>query len=46
VSAEENSRLALAIDRLFIESEPVAGPRPMPALARRSSRDRVRLIRS
>ena len=45
VGAEEYSRLALAIDRLLIENEPVADMRPLPVRARRSSRNRLRLIR-
>ena len=44
VGAEEYSRLALAIDRLFIENAAAAGVRPLPARARRSSRDTVRLV--
>ena len=44
VGAEEYSRLALAVDRLFIENAAGAGLRPLPARARRSARDRVRLV--
>jgi hypothetical protein len=44
VDAGEYSLLALAIDRLFIEHDLVAGVRPLPARARRSSRDTVRLV--
>ena len=45
VAAEEYSRLALAVDRLFIESARDAGARPLPARARRSSQRAVRLVR-
>jgi hypothetical protein len=44
VAAEEYSRLALAIDRMFIENEAVAGAGRLAARARRSSRDMVRLV--
>jgi hypothetical protein len=45
VAAPEYSRLAQAIDRLFIEDAAGAGVRPLPARARRSPRDWVRLVR-
>ena len=41
VDAGEYSQLALAIDRLFIENDLVAGVRGFPARASRSSRDTV-----
>jgi len=44
VAAEEYSRLALAVDRMFIENAAGAGARPLPARARRSSRATVRLV--
>jgi hypothetical protein len=44
VGAEKYSRLAPAIDRLLIESAEDAGAQPLPARARRSSRDRVQLV--
>ena len=46
VDAGEYSRLALAVDRMFIENEAVAGARPVPAQAPRCSRDTVRLVRA
>ncbi|MGH6920683.1 MAG: hypothetical protein ACREJ0_23610, partial [Geminicoccaceae bacterium] len=45
VGVEEYSRLALAIDRLLIENAAGAGVQPLPARARRSPRDTVRLLR-
>lgn len=45
VSAREYSDLALAVDRLFIDNAAGAGARPLLARARRSLRDRVRLVR-
>jgi hypothetical protein len=44
VAAEEYSRLALAVDRMFIENESVAGARRLAARVRRAARDRVRLV--
>lgn len=44
VGADEYSRLALAVDRLFIENAAGVGARPLPARARRSSRARVHLV--
>lgn len=44
VSAEEYSRLAQAIDRLLIDNAARVGVPPLPARARRSSRDKVRLV--
>ncbi len=44
VAADEYSRLALAVDRLFIENEAVAGAARLAARARRSSRDSMRLV--
>jgi hypothetical protein len=44
VDAGEYSRLALAIDRLFIENDLVAGVRGFPERTRRSSRDTVQLV--
>jgi hypothetical protein len=43
VGAEEYARLALAVDRMFIEAD--AGAQPLPARARRSLRDGMRLVR-
>ena len=45
VAAEEYSRLALAVDRMFIENAQGAGVRPLAARARRAARDTVRLVR-
>jgi hypothetical protein len=44
VGADEYSRLALAVDRLFVENATGAGARRLPPRPRRSPRDTVRLV--
>jgi hypothetical protein len=46
VAAEEYSRLALAVDRMFIENEPIAGAQRLAARPRRSARATVRLVQA
>jgi len=46
VAAAEYARLVLAVDRMFIESQSVAGARRLAAQVPRASRDTVRLVQA